>query len=252
VQAGAQAASPTCDRRLPALDEHSETPLATATIQEPGAQVEAQVETQTASPSHDGRLEEPETCEAGSHPKVQHQPNDTVSGPVSERPFRHERAGDRPAGCTEGAKLLHDGQNDADARQDFPNEIDDSPPDVLVMPVRKPRMEDDAAAEKLSARRKLRQSPSKARRPGFISWTQVSLRPDATDSGRGVLEQVEDMCRKDGQARSKKLRRVQKEIRSMQARLRDLLNEVGLLEEQEEDARKQRNVLWRLSTDHLD
>ena len=253
--AEAQMASPTHDRRLPTLDGHSEVPWATATIQEAAAPVEAQLGTQAASPSHRGCLEEPKTREAlgdtSNHPTVDRQPSDTASGPAFEQPSHRERARDRPAGCA-GARLLRNDQNDADVRQDYPIEIDDSPPDALVSRARKRRMEDDAAAEPPSARQKLRQSPPKASRPGFISWKEVLSKPDAIDSGRGVLEQVEDMCRKDDQARSKELQRVRREIQSMRTRLDGLWDKIRYLEEQEEDAREQRVALRRLLADRLD
>ena len=256
TQAEAQMASLTHDRRLSTLNEHSEAPLTTATIQETDAQIKTQVEKQTASPSHDRPLEEPETREAlgeaGSYLKAQHHFSDTVSRPVSEQPFHHERIRDRLAGCAEGAWLLYHGQNDANVRQDYPIEIDDSRFNAPVGSVRKRRTKNDAAAETPSARRKLRQSPSKASHPGFINWKEVLSKPDATDSRRGMLEQVEDMCRKDDQARSKKLRRVRKEIGDMQARLDDLCSTVRDLEKQEENARKQKQALRHLPANHLD
>ena len=247
--AEAQMASPTHDRRLPTLDGHSDAPLATATIREAGAPVEAQSETQAVRPSHHGRLEEPKTREAfkdaSNHPTVDRQPSDTTLGSAFEQPSHRERAGDRPAGCA-GARLLRNDQNDADVRQDFPNEIDDSLPDAPARPARKRRMEDDAAAETTSARRKLRQSPSKASRPGFISWKEVLSKPDAIGSAGGMLEQVKDWSRRDDHARSRELRRVRKEIRGMQTRLDGLWDKIRYLEEQEDDAREQTDALGKL------
>ena len=58
--------------------------------------------------------------------KAPHQPSDTASGLIFEQPFHHERAVDRLAGCAEGMKLLYDGPNDVNVRQDYPIEIDDA------------------------------------------------------------------------------------------------------------------------------
>ena len=74
-------------------------------------------------------------------------------------------------------------------------------------------MEDDAAAEILSARRKLRQSPIKISYLGLISWKEALLKPNAIGSRRGMLEQIENKCRKDDQTRSKELRRVRETFR---------------------------------------
>ena len=113
-------------------------------------------------------------------------------------------------------------------------------------------MEDGVAAESPPARQRLRQSPSKTSHPGFVSWKEALSKPDATVSRRGTLEQVEEMCRKDDQVRSRELKRVQKEIcsareevQSMLTCLDNLQDEVGYLKELEEDAREQRNALRR-------
>ena len=193
------------------------------------------METQTASLSHNRRLEELETCEApekaNNHLKAQHQPSNITSRLVSEQPFHHDYIKDRLAGCAEGAKLLYNGQNDTNIRQDYSIEIDDSLPDAPVGSVWKRRMEDDAAAGTPSARRKLRQHPPKANHTGFISWKEVSLEPNTAGPKHSALDRIKSRCHKDDQARWKELGRVRAQTRRMQAQLDDLRNKVGFLEE---------------------
>ena len=262
AQVEAQTARPAHDGRLSTLDGLPEAPLASATSQVADTSVEAQAETQSSDPSHDGRFE-PETCkaleEAGGKLKVEHQSGDTASGPISERSSCYDCAKNRLAGCAKGAKLLHDGQNDANARQDYPIEIDDSPLHAPVRSVRKRRMEDDAAADTPPSRRKLRQNPPKASRPRLIIWKEALSEASTTGSRRSMLERVEDMCQEDDQARSKELKRVRKEIldarkeiRGLHSRLDELWSMVEYLKEQEDDAREQGIALRRLPADHLD
>ena len=155
----------------PTPAEHSEA-LATSTTQVAGTLTEVQADVQSGDPSHDGRLEEPETRETSGEAedrlKVEHQPGDVTSGLVSEPPSRHDRAEERLAGSAEGVKLSTTADK-ANAKQDCPIEIDDSPPEAPVRSARKRRTKDDTATESPPARQKLRQSPSKTNEPMMCS-----------------------------------------------------------------------------------
>jgi len=142
-----------------------------------------------------------------------------------------------------GASLLHDGQDDANVRQDYPIEIDESLPGALVEQVRKRRMEDQSAAEEPSVRRKLCQNPPKMDQLGLVRWAGVLSRSDVTDFEHGPFDRVKVLWRKDDQARLKELKHVRKEIQSMRTRLDDLWNKVTFFKEQEEDAQEQKDAL---------
>ena len=119
-------------------------------------------------------------------------------------------------------------------------------------------MKNDTTAEPPPARKRLRQSPLKTSHPGFVSWKEVSSEPNATGFRGSMLEQVEEMCRKDDRARLREFKRMRKEIQSARKELQGIMNrldnlrdEVEYLREQEDDAREQGGALRRLPADHF-
>ncbi|KAI4156528.1 MAG: hypothetical protein LQ340_000197 [Diploschistes diacapsis] len=215
------------------------TPATITLTQELAAQNWTQVMTQPASQFHNEHLKEPETCEvskrANDHLKVQHQPNDAARAAVPEQPFQHRCTTNRLAGCA----------------QDYPIEIDDPLLDAPARPVRKRRMEGDAATKTTSAQQKLRRCRSKASYPWFPGLEEALAKPDTTKPVGDTIERINDWHRKDADARQRELEHVEQEIQRVHNRLRDLYDERLYLKDKEEKSKTRSKALEKISANRL-
>lgn len=148
-------------------------------------------------------------------------------------------------------KRLHDGQNDADMKQDYPIEIDDPLLDAPARPVRKRRMEGDAATKTTSAQQKLRRCRSKASYPWFPGLEEALAKPDTTKPVGDTIERINDWHRKDADARQRELEHVEQEIQRVHNRLRDLYDERLYLKDKEEKSKTRSKALEKISANRL-